>query len=349
MAGNTFSVTFDEAGNYPYFCMVHPWMIGEIIVNDKESTPNSSFYIQTDKPEYYFGEDIIVFGNTESTIPDFVSVKVIPSSSSDVISGTSSLSGHGSTNFDHTFKISGSVYNSIDDYTIEVTHGETTSSTMIHVGYDSAPFQIDLPEGKWCLTEDETKSLMQNFSETEKGTKYISKKAQLSETFQKGKEVQSLDIAKKSYEAEFLNYAPLCATSYSNENNDIQIDNVRAARSVNVDNVLGILNQMKNSDFETETAKFELVNDLEKIRILVWNDQMPEVLDNYINLATSVNEKVKNKEFRLQLVTVIDRNIESTSHTVPEFETLAILVLIVSITSVIAISRKSSINGMNFK
>ncbi len=33
MAGNTFSVTFDEAGEYPYFCMVHPWMIGNVSVN----------------------------------------------------------------------------------------------------------------------------------------------------------------------------------------------------------------------------------------------------------------------------------------------------------------------------
>jgi predicted secreted protein with PEFG-CTERM motif len=32
MAGTTFSVTLDEEGTYPYFCMVHPWMAGEIIV-----------------------------------------------------------------------------------------------------------------------------------------------------------------------------------------------------------------------------------------------------------------------------------------------------------------------------
>ena len=33
MAGNTFEFTFDESGTYSYFCMVHPWMIGEIIVS----------------------------------------------------------------------------------------------------------------------------------------------------------------------------------------------------------------------------------------------------------------------------------------------------------------------------
>ena len=33
MAGGTFSVTLDDAGEYPYFCMVHPWMTGNITVN----------------------------------------------------------------------------------------------------------------------------------------------------------------------------------------------------------------------------------------------------------------------------------------------------------------------------
>ena len=32
MAGTTFSHTFDTAGEYPYFCMVHPWMIGTVQV-----------------------------------------------------------------------------------------------------------------------------------------------------------------------------------------------------------------------------------------------------------------------------------------------------------------------------
>ncbi|MCH6571191.1 MAG: hypothetical protein IH780_01275 [Thaumarchaeota archaeon] len=33
MAGTTFSHTFDEAGTYEYFCMVHPWMKGIIQVS----------------------------------------------------------------------------------------------------------------------------------------------------------------------------------------------------------------------------------------------------------------------------------------------------------------------------
>ena len=33
MGGNTFEVTFDESGSYDYFCMVHPWMIGDVQVS----------------------------------------------------------------------------------------------------------------------------------------------------------------------------------------------------------------------------------------------------------------------------------------------------------------------------
>jgi len=32
MAGTTFSHTFDTLGNYDYFCMVHPWMVGQVLV-----------------------------------------------------------------------------------------------------------------------------------------------------------------------------------------------------------------------------------------------------------------------------------------------------------------------------
>ena len=33
MADAAFAFTFDEAGSYDYFCMVHPWMTGSISVN----------------------------------------------------------------------------------------------------------------------------------------------------------------------------------------------------------------------------------------------------------------------------------------------------------------------------
>jgi plastocyanin len=32
MAGKTFEHTFDEASTYDYFCVVHPWMTGQVVV-----------------------------------------------------------------------------------------------------------------------------------------------------------------------------------------------------------------------------------------------------------------------------------------------------------------------------
>ena len=33
MADATYAFTFEDAGDYDYFCMVHPWMIGSVTVN----------------------------------------------------------------------------------------------------------------------------------------------------------------------------------------------------------------------------------------------------------------------------------------------------------------------------
>ena len=41
MAGTTYSFTFEEAGTFPYFCMVHPWMEGTVNVGTSEVTTTS--------------------------------------------------------------------------------------------------------------------------------------------------------------------------------------------------------------------------------------------------------------------------------------------------------------------
>ena len=60
MAGNSFEYTPDSEGKIPYFCMVHPWMVGEIIVTEipttsqsetKQTTEEKVEIIQSVKPE----------------------------------------------------------------------------------------------------------------------------------------------------------------------------------------------------------------------------------------------------------------------------------------------------------
>jgi plastocyanin len=31
--GKSFPFVFDAAGEYPYYCMLHPWMTGQVTVN----------------------------------------------------------------------------------------------------------------------------------------------------------------------------------------------------------------------------------------------------------------------------------------------------------------------------
>ena len=39
LSGQSFSHTFDTEGTYDYFCMVHPWMAGTVVVQGEEEEP----------------------------------------------------------------------------------------------------------------------------------------------------------------------------------------------------------------------------------------------------------------------------------------------------------------------
>ena len=42
MSGGSYSYTADTAGTFDYFCMVHPWMEGTLIVEAAQSSSNST-------------------------------------------------------------------------------------------------------------------------------------------------------------------------------------------------------------------------------------------------------------------------------------------------------------------
>jgi len=67
MAGTTFKHTFNQAGEFEYFCMVHPWQYngqGVIIVGDGSPPPpsTSNLNVSTDKTSYKSGEMIKISG-----------------------------------------------------------------------------------------------------------------------------------------------------------------------------------------------------------------------------------------------------------------------------------------------
>jgi len=95
LAGSTFSVSLDESGTYPYLCMVHPWMLGTIIVEDTEPEPEvieepepevipepsvessyATIYVQLTKSYYNTGDIITIYGAVSKNIGGSVSIFV---------------------------------------------------------------------------------------------------------------------------------------------------------------------------------------------------------------------------------------------------------------------------------
>ena len=84
------------------------------------------------------------------------------------------------------------------------------------------------------------------------------------------------------------------------------------------------------------------------IREDILNDRMPMVLDRYKKLSSSLDDLVIDNTVRKELKKELDKNIKSTSHTVPEFETYAILILVISTFTGIVLSRKVSFGSLNY-
>jgi len=86
IAGKSFSNTFDAAGEYPYFCMVHPWMSGMVIVGEAmaEEEPMMS--------GVNLGLDIVPMLPFDNTVNDMVTLSF--TAQSDVLKGESGAVTH---------------------------------------------------------------------------------------------------------------------------------------------------------------------------------------------------------------------------------------------------------------
>ena len=70
MTGDSFSHTFDTEGTFNYFCMLHPWMTGIVLVDENYSSTPKYVDIQLflDKESYTEGDTIQVFGTVSNNI-----------------------------------------------------------------------------------------------------------------------------------------------------------------------------------------------------------------------------------------------------------------------------------------
>ncbi|MBC8503027.1 MAG: hypothetical protein H8D35_07910, partial [Nitrosopumilus sp.] len=63
--GGSYAFTFEYAGSYDYFCMVHPWMEGIVVVQEKQKS-STSITLNLSKTSAYEGELVDVSGRLTS-------------------------------------------------------------------------------------------------------------------------------------------------------------------------------------------------------------------------------------------------------------------------------------------
>jgi len=68
MAGTTFSDTFESAGQFPYHCVVHPWMEGIVTVIDDSTTTGPPITVKTNSNHYNEGDTIYVSGEVSEIL-----------------------------------------------------------------------------------------------------------------------------------------------------------------------------------------------------------------------------------------------------------------------------------------
>jgi len=124
VAGDVFSFTFDQQGQFPYHCTLHPWMWGIIIVGDVVDTTDNvdDFSISLDQQFYFTGDSLTVLADKGNVFqifdPDFNSVLITQGSSP------------------YTVVIGGPLWEKSGKYTAIVSSGSDVAQTTFFVNVE---------------------------------------------------------------------------------------------------------------------------------------------------------------------------------------------------------------------
>jgi len=151
MAGSTFSYIYRSAGTYEYFCLVHPWMSGQVIVDGGGTS--DSLFISTDKSSYNPGDLVNIQAKVTGSSSANVAVSVTDSSGDNILSRTISTGSSGFGDLDFrlddnsdtgtyivvgTASIGGSTQKDSAAHT--VTSGHPSSAGSVGAQFDSSLF-----------------------------------------------------------------------------------------------------------------------------------------------------------------------------------------------------------------
>jgi DNA-binding beta-propeller fold protein YncE/plastocyanin len=167
MSGQTFSITINEEGTYPYFCMIHPWSTGYIMVGDSdevvepEDVVSPEMTLNTDRTDYNSDDIIQVYGNVGNIVSGQDITYVV--SGPQGIAYIEQISYLPYGNFAFTVNTANALMKYNGEYTIKVSYGvydEKEISVNVS-GVDSTQciWEFNLPSGGtvdlpyYCLSE----------------------------------------------------------------------------------------------------------------------------------------------------------------------------------------------------
>ena len=123
--------TFDAAGQYPYFCQVHPWMIGKVTV-EGTATSDITINASTQITNFRVGDSVTVSGSVNPVaVKQPVVIQVFNPVGTAFRFDEVTISASGS--FTYNFKIEGQLA-TIGSYRIDIGYFDSKKSLTINVG-----------------------------------------------------------------------------------------------------------------------------------------------------------------------------------------------------------------------
>jgi len=144
MAGSTFSHKFTSSGTFDYFCMVHPWMTGEVKVGSSSTSSTSTssststklkvpIVVTTDKSSYSLGDSLQISGQIKDVMRGFpVTLSIISPDGNQIFSFDVEVTKN--REFSAGMLIDGYLLQKSGEYTVKATYG--TEFRMAQTTFD---------------------------------------------------------------------------------------------------------------------------------------------------------------------------------------------------------------------
>ena len=129
-ANDSFEWNPSTVGEYPYYCMLHVWMQGSIIVEASSPSPTPTITVSTDKNSYIKGDEIKVFGKITNPNND-TAIQIVTKYSGNTVNITQ-ISHDQNGLFSTTIESGGPLWDS-GSYELTVYYGDISTTKIIDV------------------------------------------------------------------------------------------------------------------------------------------------------------------------------------------------------------------------